>query len=337
MDTPQHAPDEFSSRAHETEEALHQEEAMEGRPYEVRAATKGVFRELLSDKAGAFGLILLGILVLIAILAPWVAPYGPTEGSLSTANINPVWGEGGSWSHILGTDPQGYDMLSRLIYGLRTTLLIASAVVLVAGTVGIAVGLYSGYKGGRTDRWIMAYVDVQVAFPGLLIAMIMIAVIGGSKLALIFVLSFNGWMVYARMTRGVVLSVKEQPYVEAAELVGCTPKRIMFRHILPNLVSAISTLAVLEFARIILAEATLSFLGLGLVFPDVSLGIVASAGRDYIFSTPRLIVIPGIAISILVMSVNFAASWLRVALDPRERDKRFAASAISNSGSGAGQ
>jgi peptide/nickel transport system permease protein len=183
----------------------------------------------------------------------------------------------------------------------------------------------------------MGYVDVQVAFPGLLIAMIMIAVIGGSKLALIFVLSFNGWMVYARMTRGVVLSVKEQPYVEAAELVGCTPKRIMFRHILPNLVSAISTLAVLEFARIILAEATLSFLGLGLVFPDVSLGIVASAGRDYIFSTPRLIIIPGIAISILVMSVNFAASWLRVALDPRERDKRFAASAISNNGSGAGQ
>lgn len=334
-ETTQHVPDEYSARSRETEAALHDEQNLEGRPYEVTAATKGVFRELLSDKTGVFGLALLLILGLAALLAPWVAPHGPTEGSLSTANRKPVW-SGGTWEFILGTDPQGYDMLSRLIYGLRTTLLVSLAVVLVAGTIGVVIGLISGYRGGRTDRWIMRWVDVQVAFPGLLIAMIMIAVIGGSKTAVIFVLSFNGWMVYARMTRGVVLSVKEQPYVEAAELIGCSPRRIMFRHILPNLVSAISTLAVLEFARIILAEATLSFLGLGLRFPEVSLGIVASSGRDYIFSTPRLIVIPGIAISILVMAVNFAASWLRVALDPREREKRFAANALSGA-TGAGQ
>ena len=219
MDNPQHVPDEYSARTRETEAALHEEQNLEGRPYEVTAATKGVFRELLSDKTGVVGLALLAILALAALLAPWVAPHGATEGSLSTANRKPIW-DGGTWEYMLGTDPQGYDMLSRLIYGLRTTLLVSLAVVLVAGVFGVVIGLVSGYRGGRTDRWIMRWVDVQVAFPGLLIAMIMIAVIGGSKTAVIFVLSFNGWMVYARMTRGVVLSVKEQPYVEAAELIG---------------------------------------------------------------------------------------------------------------------
>ncbi len=331
---PTHAPDEYTSEHHEREDALHVEESMEGRPFEVRSATRGMFGELLSDKAGLVGLVFFSIVVFAAIFAPWVAPYGPTEGSLSTADIPPLWA-GGSWEHILGTDPQGYDVLSRLIYGARTTLLIGAAVVFFAGTFGVSIGLLSGYKGGKVDRWLMGWVDVQVAFPGLLIAMIMIAVIGGSIPTLIFVLSFNGWMVYARMTRGVVLSVKERPYVEAAEMVGARPKRVMFVHILPNLTSALSTLAVLEFARIILAEATLSFLGLGLQFPDVSLGVVANSGREAIFSSPRLVVIPGIAISLIVLSVNFVASWLRVVFDPQEREKRFASNATSGTGKGA--
>ena len=320
-----HAPDEYTSQHHEQEVALHQEEALEGRPFEVRSATRGMFGELLSDKSGFVGLVFLSIVVLAAILAPWVAPYGATEGSLSSADKPPIW-DGGTWSHVFGTDPQGYDILSRLIYGARTTLLIGVAVVVIAGLIGVSIGLLSGYKGGKVDRLLMGWVDVQVAFPGLLIAMIMIAVIGGSKTSLIFVLSFNGWMVYARMTRGVVLSVKERPYVEAAEMVGAKPRRVMFVHILPNLTSSLSTLAVLEFARIILAEATLSFLGLGLQFPDVSLGVVANNGRDAIFNAPRLVVVPGIVISLIVLAVNFVASWLRVVFDPQEREKRFAAS-----------
>ena len=324
---PAHAPDEYTSHHHEQEDALHQEEALEGRPFEVRSATRGLFGELLSDKSGFVGLVFLVVVVIAAVFAPWIAPYGPTEGSLSSADLPPVWADGGSWSHVLGTDLQGYDMLSRLIYGARTTLLISVAVVLIAGLVGVCLGLWSGYKGGRIDRFLMGWVDVQVAFPGLLIAMIMIAVIGGSVPSLIFVLSFNGWMVYARMTRGVVLSAKERPYVEAAEMVGARPRRVMFLHILPNLTSALSTLAVLEFARIILAEATLSFLGLGLQFPDVSLGVVANGGRNAFYSDPRLVVIPGIVISLIVLAVNFVASWLRVVFDPQEREKRFAASA----------
>ena len=210
-------------------------------------------------------------------------------------------------AHVLGTDTQGYDVLSRLMYGARTTLFIGFAVVFVAGTFGIVLGLIAGYKGGRTDRWLMRWVDVQVAFPGLLIALIMIAVLGPSMGSLIFVLAFNGWMVYARMTRGIVLSAKERPYVEAAEMIGCKPRRVMFKHILPNLTSALLTLAVLEFARIILAEATLSFLGLGMQFPEVSLGVMANSGRDAFFSLPRLAIIPGVAITLIVLAVNFLA------------------------------
>jgi peptide/nickel transport system permease protein len=326
--------DEYTARTTEEEDATNAEEALEGRPFELSSSTKGMFGELISDKSGFTGLLFLVIVALAAAFAPWVAPYGSTEGSLSSANIDPVW-RGGTWDHVLGTDPQGYDILSRLIWGARTTLLISFAVVLIAGAVGVTLGLFAGYRGGRLDRWIMGWVDVQVAFPGLLIAMIMIAVIGGSVSSLIFVLSFNGWMVYARMTRGVVLSVKERPYIEAAEMIGCRPRRVMFVHILPNLTASLSTLAVLEFARIILAEATLSFLGLGLQFPDVSLGVVANNGREAIFNAPRLVIIPGIVISLIVLAVNFVASWLRVVFDPQEREKRFAAGVTAGAGRGA--
>lgn len=330
------APDEYTATRHEEEAALLEEEILEGRPYEVTGARRGLFGELLSDKAGFAGLVILFIITLTALLAPWIAPYGANEGNPSTAFIPPVWQSGGSWSHVLGTDAQGYDVLSRLMYGSRTTLFIGIAVVAIAGAVGVLIGLLAGYRGGRTDRHLMAWIDVQVAFPGLLLAMILIALLGGSIPTVIFVLAFNGWMVYGRMTRGVVLSVKERPYVEAAEMIGCKSRRVVLTHILPNLTSALSTLAVLEFARIILAEATLSFLGLGIQFPDVSLGLVASQGRDYIFSYPRLVVVPGILLSIIVISVNMVASWLRVAFDPQEREKRYAASIGAGSGKGAG-
>ncbi|MBA3399392.1 MAG: ABC transporter permease [Acidimicrobiia bacterium] len=322
------ATDEFSARQQEVDEARASEEGQEGRPYELRAATQGIFGELRADKAGLLAAIFLTIVLIGAVFAPWLAPQGPVEGNPSTASIDPIWA-GGTWAHVLGTDAQGYDVLSRLMYGARTTLLIGFAVVLIAGLFGVTLGLIAGYRGGRTDRWLMRWVDVQVAFPGLLIALIMIAVLGPSKTSLIFVLSFNGWMVYARMTRGVVLAAKERPYVEAAEMVGCRPRRVMFVHILPNLTSSLVTLAVLEFARIILAEATLSFLGLGLQFPEVSLGVMANGGRDSFFSLPRLAIIPGVVITLIVLAVNFLASWLRVVFDPQEREKRFAAGATT--------
>jgi peptide/nickel transport system permease protein len=320
--------DAYSAQHQAIEDAEATEEMFEGRPYEIRAATTGLFAELRADKPGFLSALFLFVVLIAGFAAPLLAPYGPVEGNPSTSNISPVW-DGGSWSHVLGTDTQGYDVLSRLMYGARTTMLIGFAVVAAAGLFGVVVGLIAGYRGGRVDRWLMRWVDVQVAFPGLLIALIMIAVLEASMRSLIFVLAFNGWMVYARMTRGVVLSAKERPYVEAAEMIGCKPRRVMFKHILPNLTSSLVTLAVLEFARIILAEATLSFLGLGLQFPEVSLGVMANSGRDAFFSLPRLAIIPGVVITLIVLAVNFLASWLRVASDPIEREKRHAAGAVS--------
>jgi ABC-type dipeptide/oligopeptide/nickel transport system permease subunit len=249
--------------------------------------------------------------------------------------LPPVW-NGGTWSNPLGTDWQGYDVLSRLLYGARTSLFIGIAVVAVAGTFGVMIGLISGYKGGRTDRWLMGWVDVQVSFPGLLLAMLLIALVGGSVLSVTVILSINGWMVYARMTRGVVLTVKERPFVEAAEMVGSKPRRVVMTHILPNITTPLATLAVLEFARIILAEAALSFLGLGVQHPTVTWGLdIARAGDHELFGNQWLIIYPGILLSLTVLSVNLLSSWLRVALDPQEREKKFAATATAG-GAGAG-
>lgn len=319
--------DELSARSHEEEAAARAEEMLSGRPYEQRGALRGVIGELWQDKAGFLGAAFLLILLVCTLLAPLIAPHSPTEQSLSDRLLPPAWSDGGSWDHVLGTDNLGRDVLSRVIHGSRISLIVGTSVVLLAGTFGVLMGLLSGYKGGRVDRGIMGFVDTQVAFPGLLLALIILAVVGPSVGAVIVVLAVNGWMVYARITRGVVLSVKETPYVEAAEIVGCRSRRVVFRHILPNLTSALSTLAVLEFARIILAEAALSFLGLGIQPPLTSWGLDVANGRDYIFDAWWLVTFPGLAIALTVLAVNLVASWLRVVADPQEREKRFAAGA----------
>jgi len=329
------APDEYTAQHLEEEEALDIEEALQGRPYEITVVKQGgLFRELVRDKLGIVSLCFLVVLVGACLLAPWIAPASPNDGDLSNAMASPVW-NGGSWSNPMGTDWQGYDVFSRLLYGGRTSLFIGFVVVLIAGTFGVAMGLYAGYKGGRADRWIMGWVDVQVSFPGLLLAMLLIALVGGSVWSVAIILAINGWMVYARMTRGVVLSVRERPFVEAAEMVGCPPHRVVIQHILPNLVTPLATLAVLEFARIILAEAALSFLGLGIQYPGVTWGLdIARAGDHELFGNQWLILYPGILLSLTVLSVNLLSSWLRVALDPQEREKRYA-SRVAPAGGGA--
>jgi ABC-type dipeptide/oligopeptide/nickel transport system permease subunit len=330
-------PDEYTAQQLEQEEALHEEESLQGRPYELAAATSGgLFRELVRDKLGFLSLVFLIVLASAAILAPWISPDDPNRGNLSAAMRPPVW-NGGSWSNPMGTDWQGYDVLSRLLYGARTSLFIGLFVVVLAGAFGIVIGLIAGYRAGRTDRWLMGWVDVQVSFPGLLLAMLLIALVGGSVWTVSIVLAVNGWMVYARMTRGVVLSVRERPFVEAAEMVGCPPIRVVVRHILPNLVTPLATLGVLEFARIILAEAALSFLGLGIQFPGVTWGLdIARAGDHELFGNQWLILYPGILLSLTVLAVNLLSSWLRVALDPQEREKRYATRVAPTTGAGGG-
>jgi peptide/nickel transport system permease protein len=291
-----------------------------------RALWSGV-RELWTDKAGFFGLLLVSLFVLVALLAPVITPHDPSAQVLSDRLIPPFWEHGGSASHLLGTDQLGRDILSRVIYGSRISLLVGVSVVIIAGFVGTTIGVISGYVGGRVDGFIMRVVDTQGAFPGLLLALLILAAVGPSVHTVIIVLCLDGWLMYARVARGTVLSLREMPYVEAAELVGCRPRRVMARHVAPNLTSPILTVAVLEFARIILAEAVLSFLGLGVQPPQMSWGLEISEGQDYVYSAWWLVTFPGIAIAVTVLGVNMFASWLRVAADPQEREKRFAASA----------
>ena len=285
---------------------------------------KCLLGELWRDKAGFTGVVLSAGLLFMALAAPLIAPYSPTAQDLRARLIPPAWEDGGSWKHALGTDHLGRDVLSRVIHGSQVSLAVGASVVLIAGAFGVVLGLMAGYHGGRTDSFIMRWIDTQVAFPGLLIALIILAVIGPSILTVILVLSLNGWMVYGRMTRGLVLSVRQTAYVEAAEMVGCSAPRVIFRHILPNLTSPLLTLAILEFARIVLAEAALSFLGMGIQPPATSWGLDVASGKNYMFRAWWLVTFPGIAISITVLAINLVASWLRLISDPQEREKQFA-------------
>jgi peptide/nickel transport system permease protein len=287
-----------------------------------RGAGSRFLHELLRSGTGLFGLIVLVLTVLAAIFAPVLSPASPTKQDLRNRLAPPLWW-GGSMDHPLGTDQLGRDLLARMLYGARVTLFVGFAVVLIAGTFGIVVGLISGYVGGLTDTVIMRVIDTLLAFPGILLALVILYAIGPSVTLLVIVLAINGWMVYARVARGSVLSLRKSEYVEAAEVVGAKPARVMFRHLLPNLASPLLTLAVLEFARIILAEAALSFLGYGVQPPKSSWGLIIAQGQNYLSSAWWLVVIPGIAISLTVLASNLFASWLRIYADPRQREKHL--------------
>jgi peptide/nickel transport system permease protein len=295
-----------------------------GRPFELMSAARALGRELWSDPVSFVGFMILLALVLTAIFAPHIAPYDPAAQSLRARLLPPFWLPRGSMAHLLGTDYLGRDVLSRLIYGARASLVIGVSVVALAGSFGVVMGLVAGYTGGRTDNVIMRVLDTQIAFPGLLLSLIILATIGPTIATVIVVLALNGWMVYARMTRGIALSLKQTPFVEAAELIGCRPARVLFRHLLPNLTSPLLTLMMLEFARVVLAEASLSFLGLGVQPPASSWGLDVATGKAYIFNAWWLVTFPGLAIALTVLAINLLASWARVTSDPQEREKRFA-------------
>lgn len=261
----------------------------------------------------------LGIILLAAAFAPWVSPYDPNAQSVENRLMPPAWLSGGSSAHLLGTDELGRDILSRIIYGARTSVLIGLAVVAVTMVIGVLAGLLAGYLGGRVDSFIMRIVDIQFAFPGLLVAMAIVLVMGASAHAVIVALSIDGWLVYCRLARSMVLSVRNTTYVEAAKTVGCTSPRLLRKHVLPNIASPLVTLATLEFARIVLAESTLSFLGLGIQPPLVSWGLMLNNGEDYLTVAWWLITFPGLVLTLTVLSANVVASWLRVAADPLQR------------------
>ncbi|ARO15906.1 peptide/nickel transport system permease protein (plasmid) [Ketogulonicigenium robustum] len=287
---------------------------------------KAFWLELWADKMAAFGLIVIVLILLTALFAPLLAPYDASAQALTSRLTPPVWHERGSWAHILGTDNLGRDVLSRLIWGARATLMIGILASLIAATLGTCIGLWAGYAGGRTDSVLMRLVDIQVSFPGILLILLIVGVIGPGVWTLVIVLSITNWMVYARLVRGIVSATRQTPYVEAAEVIGCKPARVIFKHILPNLVSPLLTLLILEFTNIVLAEAAVSFLGFGVQPPATSWGLDVASGRDYLFIAWWLVTFPGLAIVATVLSINLFANWLRVTTNPEEREKRFARS-----------
>ncbi|RDE08880.1 ABC transporter permease [Pelagibacterium lacus] len=288
------------------------------------AVLRGLLGELWHDKAGFVGFVVILLIVAMALLAPWIAPHDPAAQNVIARLRPPAWLPNGDWNHIFGTDHLGRDVLSRVIWGARSTLLIGASVVLFSGTIGVIVGLCAGYAGGRVDSVLMRIVDIQVSFPGILMILLIVSVLGPSTLTMIIVLSITNWMIYARQVRSIVMSVRQVPYVEAAEVMGCPPRRIIFRHILPNLITPLLTVGILEFTNIVLAEAAVSFLGLGVQPPATSWGLDVASGRDYIFMAWWLITFPGLGIVLTVLSINLFANWVRVTTDPQEREKRFA-------------
>ena len=263
-------------------------------------------------------LILLG-LVVTALLSPYVAPHNPVRERLIDRLLPPAWAQDGEWQYLLGTGHLGRDLVSRMIYGSRVSLVVGLASVIVGGALGIALGVVAGFLGGRTDEVIMALADMQLAFPTILLAIAIIAVLGPSFTNLVIVIGISGWVTYARIARGQVLSLREKEFVEAIRAQGGSQWRIIWRHILPNILSPLIVVATLDLARTIILESTLSFLGLGIQPPTPSWGSMLSDGREYLLSAWWIATFPGVALMLTALSFNRLGDWIRDLTDPRLR------------------
>jgi peptide/nickel transport system permease protein len=264
-------------------------------------------------------LTILVILVITAIFAPLLAPYDPVKTNMLERRLPPVFMEGGSSAHLLGTDNLGRDILSRLIYGGRVSLSVSLLVIFITATIGTIMGIVSGYLGGRIDGFLMRLTDVAMSFPPLLIAMLLAVGLGPGYLTVVFALSVLGWAAYSRMIRGEAMKLAGSDFVAQARVNGASDFRIMLRHIFPNVINSLVILMTLGVGLMILAEATLSYLGIGIPAPTPSWGSMVADGKNYLDQAWWISLFPGIAIGLVVMSANFLGDWLRDKLDPRLR------------------
>ncbi|MBW4082703.1 ABC transporter permease [Paenibacillus sp. S150] len=276
---------------------------------------------LLRSKTGTVGAALVLMVSLVALFAPLLATYDPAELDPMLRLKPPAWMDGGSLDHLLGTDNLGRDIYSRIVYGAQVSLIVGIGAVLVSGAIGAVLGLVSGYYGKWIDALIMRIADSFLAIPTILLMLVVLAVIGPGLTTLIFVIGITNWVSYARVVRGEVLSLKERDFVKAAKAVGSRNSRILFKHILPNVVSSFIVISGMNVATTIILEASLSFLGLGIKPPAVSWGGMLSDGRQYIATSWWVATFPGIAITITVLGVIFLGDWLRDVLDPRMKAK----------------
>ena len=279
------------------------------------------FRNIVRSSGGSpvfFGSILL-VFVIVGIFGASFAPHDPNEANFEDTLKPPLWQEGGKAAYPLGTDQLGRDVLSRLLCGTSISLQVGFLVVALAGLIGTIVALLSGYLGGWVDTLLMRFTDIMMSMPYLIIAIVLAAVLGPSKNNIIIILTITGWASYARVLRGEVLRIKEGEFVSLAVIAGCSKIRIMLRHIFPNMVNTLVVLATLQLGVVIISEASLSFLGVGVPPPNPAWGSMIAEGRSYISSAWWLSTWPGVAILLVVLSFNLFGDWLRVRLDPKFR------------------
>ena len=291
-----------------------------------------VWHSFRSSPMAMLAALIAGVCVFCAVFAPWVAPHNPFDLAslnLSDARLPPAWVEGGRRTYLLGTDDQGRDILSALMYGARISLGVGVASVVLSLLVGVGLGLLSGFVGGTVDAFIMRVCDVMLSFPSILVALLIDGV-GRAMFpqahetlafgVLIIAISLTGWVQYARTVRGSTLVERHKEYVQAARVIGVAPHRIMFKHVLPNVMGPVLVLATIQVAAAILTEATLSFLGVGVPPTSPSLGTLIRVGNDFLFSGEWWITIfPGAMLVLIALSVNLLGDWLRDALNPRLR------------------
>ncbi len=276
---------------------------------------------LFNSKTGTVGLFLIILVTCLAVFAPWLTPFDPAQVNPLARLQPPMWMEGGSADHILGTDNLGRDIWSRIVFGSRISLIIGIGAVLFSGFIGATLGLLAGFYGGWINAIIMRIADAFLAVPTILLMLVFLAVVGPGLRTLIVVIGITSWVPYARVVRGEVLSIKEREFVKAAQAIGAKKKRIIFKHILPNVLSSFIIISGMNVATTIVLEASLSFLGLGVKAPAVSWGGMLSDGRQYVATSWWVATFPGIAITITVLGVIFLGDWLRDILDPRMKMK----------------
>ena len=278
-----------------------------------------VAKLLARDRAGALGLIIFLIVVLTAVFATQLAPYDPLKQNLRHAKKPPAWSENGSMQNPLGTDNLGRDLLSRIIYGTRVSVTVGFFGVLIAGSLGLTIGLISGYMGGRVDNVIMGGVNMILALPYLVFVVFIAAILGRSLINVILIFGFTDIPIFVRITRGEVLRMRESGFVESAMSLGASRTRILFDHILPNLIGPLITIATFEMSAMIFYEAGLGFLGLSVPPSVPSWGNMLAVGRKYLTIYPWIATFPGLAIIFAGLGMNLLGDWLRDVLDPRMR------------------
>jgi peptide/nickel transport system permease protein len=283
------------------------------------SASRRVMQSVFGSGIPYLSLAIFALVVIAAIGGEDIAPHDPNGLDLGSAFKPPSWLEGGSIGYLLGTDNLGRDIFSRVIAGARISLEVAVYAIVISGGIGALIGMIAGYFGKTIDAIIMRLVDIQMSIPSLALALVIATVLSPSLTTVIAVISITYWTWYARIIRGEILSLKERDYVALAKVAGCSTATIFARHLLPNILNTLLVLASLQVGQVIIFEASLSFLGLGIQSPDVSWGLMLADARNYITNAWWAITLPGVAIMLTCLSANLIGDWLRDTLDPRRR------------------